>query len=89
MIYFDKDLISKKYLLEKTSLAEIFDCEKLKDLNIKNVCYLDTDILINPFSPNIFKNYNPKKIFASSNVFNIPYELEKAQKKIVWFRKNL
>ena len=82
MIYFDKDLISKKNIYwKKPAWQKYLIGEKLKDLNIKNVCYLDTDILINPFSPNIFKNYNPKKIFASSNVFNIPYELEKAQKK--------
>ncbi len=88
LIYFDKDLISKKNIYwKKPTWQKYLIGEKLKNLNIKNICYLDTDILINPYSPNIFKNYNPKKIFASSNVFNLPYELEKVQKKVVWFRK--
>ena len=48
----------------------------LKDKNVKNVCYIDTDILINPLSPDIFKNYKQNKIFASSNIYKLPYNLD-------------
>ena len=89
LIYFDKDLISKKdYHWKKPTWQKYIICEKLKNQDIKNICYIDTDILINPLSPNIFKSYNPKKIFVSSNIFNLPYKLEKVQKKVVWFRRN-
>jgi len=43
-------------------------------LNINNVCYLDTDILINPNSPNIFDNYyDTSSIGMISQIKNLPY----------------
>ena len=83
IILFEQDLIPKKdEYWKKPTWQKYLIGEKLKNKDVKNVCYLDTDILINPLSPNIFKKYNPKKIFASSNIFKLPYDLEKIQKKV-------
>ena len=57
-------------------------------LKIKNVCYLDTDILINPLSPNVFKNYKSDRISLVSQVKNIPYSLEMIRRKIAFNRHN-
>ena len=56
---------------------------------INNVCYLDTDFIINPFSPDIFKKRNMKFIYASSNIYGLPYNLEKAQKCVLLQKKIL
>jgi hypothetical protein len=46
----------------------------LKNINnIENVCLLDTDILINPFSPNIFDHLEKNKISVVSHLKNLPY----------------
>tara|TARA_B100000989_G_scaffold206322_2_gene156299 strand:- start:72 stop:992 length:921 start_codon:yes stop_codon:yes gene_type:complete len=88
LIYFTKDLINKKHpKWKKPTWQKLLIGDTLKNERINNLCYLDTDIMINPFSPNIFSNYNKKKIFASSNIFGLPYDLKNAQKKVVFFRK--
>jgi hypothetical protein len=88
IIFFEKHLISKKNIYwKKPTWQKYLIGDKLKDKDIKNICYLDTDILINPLSPNIFAKYNPKKILVSSNIFNLPYDLKSIQKKVVFYRK--
>ena len=48
---------------------------KNKFNDVENVCYLDTDIQINHFlAPNIFDNYNKKKISMISCVKNMPIQ---------------
>jgi hypothetical protein len=42
---------------------------------IKNICFLDSDILINPFSPNIFDDFDKNKISLVSLVNNLPYSI--------------
>ena len=80
-----KDLIEKNNNWkspnwQKLLIGNLIIKNKIK---IKNVCYLDTDILINPLSPNVFKNYETNKISLVSQVKNIPYSLEKIRKKLL------
>ena len=56
--------------------------------NIENVLYLDTDILINPFSPNIFHTFNAEKIGLVSKRKNLPYPYEEVIRRIAFFRNN-
>lgn len=42
-------------------------------LNVINICYLDSDVFINPNSPNIFKFVKPYKIGVVSIRVNMPY----------------
>ena len=45
-------------------------------VKVDNVCFLDSDILINhDMSPNIFKFYNSKKIGLISKYKNLPFDL--------------
>ena len=50
---------------DSDGLVMVFLEEKIASYIANTFNINDTDILINPYSPNIFKNYNPKKIFAS------------------------
>ena len=88
MIVVYKDLIEKNNNWkspnwQKLLIGNLIIKNKIK---INNVCYLDTDILINPLSPNVFKNYETNKISLVSQVKNIPYSLEKIRKKIAFNR---
>lgn len=54
---------------------------------IKYVCYLDTDIIINPFSPNIFNYSVSKKISVVSLRNNLPFHYDHTLKKLALLRK--
>lgn len=54
---------------------------------IKYVCYLDTDIIINPFSPNIFDYHKSKKISVVSLRKDLPFSYDKTLKKLALLRR--
>ena len=61
LIVVDQDLISVDDIVwKKPTWQKMLIAESLEKLPIKvnNVCYLDTDILINYKSPNIFDDFN-------------------------------
>ena len=59
----------------------------LKDNDVINVCYLDTDIVINPWSTNIFDNLDYNKINMVSDVKDMPYgNLRYMLKKLAYGR---
>jgi len=89
IICFDKELIDKKDpKWKKIIWQQLLIGKELKSEKVKNVCYVDTDILINPLSPNIFKSYNPKKISISSNITGLPYNLNIVRKRVAYYRKS-
>jgi hypothetical protein len=57
------------------------------DLNIEIICYLDTDILINPFSPNVFDLYEQKKIGVVSLRKNLPFHYDSTLRKLALLRR--
>lgn len=59
---------------------------KIARFNNCNVCYLDTDILINPISPNVFDFHQPGTISLVSQKFNLPYPLEQVLRRIAFLR---
>ena len=93
LIVFTDHLISKKNKLWKKPtwqkfLIGFFVKNFLYKLNIKNICYLDTDILINPYAPNIFDSYNNKKIAVVSIRTGMPYPFLEVRKKIAFLRRS-
>lgn len=54
--------------------------------NVKHICYLDTDILINPFAPNIFEHYDGKSYGLTSRINNLPMPLDLVQRQFVFLR---
>ena len=73
----------KKPMWQKMILGKYLSEAGLK---IKNICYLDTDILINPFAPNIFDYHDEMKISLVSESHNLPYELDFVRRKLSFFR---
>ena len=53
---------------------------------IKSVCYLDTDILINPFAPNVFCSYDINTIGLVSVRKNMPYNFGDVTRRIAFLR---
>ena len=54
---------------------------------IKNICMIDTDIIINASSPNIFKFHKKKTISVVSIRNNMPHSWDETTRKIAFFRK--
>ena len=89
LIVIKKDLISKnsEYWKKRQWQKMLVGAYLLKSgVLIKNICSIDTDILINPFAPNIFKQHNENKISIISESFNMPYNLEFVRKKVSFYR---
>jgi hypothetical protein len=57
------------------------------ELKIEVICYLDTDILINPFSPNVFNLYRPNKIGVVSLRKQLPFDYNLTLRKLALLRK--
>lgn len=91
LVYFDKELIEKSDPSWKKSNWQKFLIPfelKKRIANLSNICYLDTDILINPSSPNIFNYHKEDKITVVSQEKNLPYDLNEVRKKVSYFRHN-
>ena len=89
LIVFDDDLVSrsdthwKKATWQKMLIGETV---KASSLAVNNICYLDTDILINPVAPNIFESYNPETIGLVSLRNNLPYPYEQVLRRLAFLR---
>jgi hypothetical protein len=57
------------------------------DFPVKLVCYLDTDIIINPFSPNVFDCFVSGKVSVVSLRNNLPFNYSHTLKKLALLRK--
>ena len=87
---FEKDLVSKnsKYW-KKATWQRLLVGEEVKKFfpKVEDVCFLDTDIIINPTAPNIFSYQKKNKINLTSLRTNLPFEYKKTIRKMAYFRK--
>lgn len=90
LISFNDELISEnsKYY-KKKQWQKLLIANNLMNskLNINNLCYLDSDIIINYNSPNIFDFHHPDKISLVSQFNNVPYNLNIITRRIAYLRK--
>jgi len=56
-------------------------------IKFENICIIDGDIIINPYSPNIFDFHKNHKISVVSSRVNMPYDWENTTRKISFYRK--
>ena len=77
------DKLWKKATWQKMLLGEAFAS---LNLDIANVCYLDSDILISPFAENIFDKYDPETIGLVSQIYNLPQQLDLTQRRLAYLR---
>lgn len=89
LIVLDEEMLDKNdKFWKKATWQKMLIGTYLYDQNIEvnNICYLDTDFLINRFSPNIFENYQNDKIGLVSQINNLPYNELDVKKRIAFFR---
>jgi hypothetical protein len=93
LVVFTDNLISisekswKKATWQKLLIGDVLEKSQLNNLN--NVCYLDTDILINPLAPNVFDYHDESLISLVSIWNNLPYSFsERYIKKLIAFNRN-
>ena len=91
LVVFDEDLVSqedkfwKKATWQKMLIGEALS-NRLPSVN--NICYLDTDILINPYAPNIFDQYEEERIGLVSLRKNLPFPYEDVLRRLAFLRNN-
>jgi len=99
-IYADKHdlriLVVREHLIEKEStywkkptwqkLLIPFNLQQ-EFPSVAQMCYLDSDILINPFAPSIFKNTTDMKISSVSLRKNLPFQRDLVLKKLAFLRR--
>ena len=75
---------------KKANWQKLLIGDKLENINIKieNICFLDVDILINHFAPNIFEFYDVSTFGLVSQFQNTPYPIFETQKRIAYYRHN-
>ena len=92
LVVFKEDLISKKDpMWKKPTWQKTLIGRELKklDFDVNNVCYLDSDILINYTAPNVFDFHKENSISLVSQKFNLPYPIDLLLRKIAFYRHYL
>jgi hypothetical protein len=89
LIAFDRDLLPegdpnwKKPTWQKMLIAESL---AMSGIQANNVCYVDSDILVNPFAPNIFNEYDPETIGLVSQIHGLPQPLHETLRRLAFLR---
>lgn len=89
LVVFDKDLLPindpfwKKATWQKLLLGNAL---KAALPSVNNVCYLDTDIIVNPLAPNVFESYDPQTIGLVSLRKNLPYPYNDVLRRVAFLR---
>ncbi|MCG3683487.1 hypothetical protein [Aliarcobacter butzleri] len=89
IIVFHQNLVSKDYFAwKKATWQKLIIGTVLKENNIEveNICYVDTDILINPYAPNVFDGYDKNTIGVVSLRKNIPQPLNETLRREAFLR---
>lgn len=92
LIVIFKNLLDKKSdLWKKPTWQRLLIAKYIKNsnLDINNICVLDSDIFINEFSPNIFKKSDLKKISVVNFYKNLPFKKTyyKIRERLVYLRR--
>jgi hypothetical protein len=92
LIVFDTDLLPKTDKnWKKPNWQKLLIGRKIRKsgLGVNNICYLDTDILVNHTAPNIFDHCTQGTIGLVSQRRNLPYPIDLVYRKIAFLRHNL
>lgn len=89
LIVIDGDLISSDHpSWKKATWQKMLIGESITQagLDVANVCYLDTDILISPFAPDIFIGFDERKIGLVSLRNGLPFPYEDVLRRMAFLR---
>jgi len=90
IIIFTEDLLPKSNPhWKKANWQKLLISKQLikSDVNCNYICYLDSDIIISPFAPNIFDWAMPNKVGVVSARKNMPYDYFEINKRLAYLRK--
>ena len=92
LIVIFKDLLNKNSKFwKKPTWQRLLISKYIKNsnLNIKNICVLDTDIFINQLAPDIFKNSNLSTVSVVNFYKNLPYNKNdyELRERLVYLRR--
>ena len=89
LVVFDRDLLPfdapvwKKATWQKMLIGETLQANAIE---VANVCYLDTDILISPLAPDIFALCEPQTIGLVSLRHNLPFPYDEVLRRMAFLR---
>ena len=89
LVAFDEDLVSQSDpQWKKATWQKLLIGNTLKTAlpSVNNVCFLDTDILINPLAPNVFDSYDSKTVGLVSLRKNLPYPYDAVLRRVAFLR---
>lgn len=89
LVAFYEEMISRDSdVWKKATWQKLLIGQALQDYGMKvnSVCYLDTDILISPFAPNVFDNYDTETICLVSQIKNLPQPLHQTLRRLAFLR---
>lgn len=89
LIVFDREMLDKENpVWKKANWQKLLIGQALIDagMRVGNVCYLDTDIVISPFAPNVFDGYDPETIALVSQVNGLPQPLHPTLRRLAFLR---
>ncbi len=89
LILFDEELYDraatgwKKVHWQKTLIGQAL---KEAGVDVSNLCFMDTDILINPTAPNIFDGYDPQTFGLVSLRKRLPFPYDEVLRRMAFLR---
>lgn len=89
LIVFKEDLVEESSdTWKKRQWQKLLIGREMKNAGLSdcNVCYLDTDILVNPTAPNVFEFHQQGTISLVSQKHNLPYPLDQVLRRIAFLR---
>lgn len=89
LVVFDENLVDKEDpYWKKPTWQKLLIGERLKSssLDVSNVCYLDTDVLVNPFAPNVFENWDSRCYGLVALRSNLPYPYHETLRRVAFLR---
>lgn len=89
LVVFDEEMLEKESVVwKKANWQKLLIGPVLReaDIKVKNVCYLDTDILISPLAPDVFAGYDEETIALVSQVQGLPQPLHLTLRRLAFLR---
>jgi hypothetical protein len=79
----DESVVKKKPQWQKLLIGKTL---QESSFEVTDVCYLDSDILVNPYAPNIFESCHTGRINMVSQLNNLPYPLHEVLRRMAYLR---
>jgi hypothetical protein len=88
VVYQDEKLEKDCEIWKKANWQKLLIGSEISDagIKVKNICYLDTDILISPLAPNVFEGYDENTICLVSQINGLHQPLHPTLRRLAFLR---